>query len=243
MKRVFSVLAVSVLSVGIWAQTRTDGTRSDSQSEAQSNASSWEPVPGSTLIAAELWKAVDSKKAKAGDKIELRSTMDVLSHGTILIPRNTKVLGHVVEAKGTSKASPGGRLGWAFDVVILKDGRQLRMAAVVQALARPLHNPALDGGGLGSDSGGVPPASAGQGDDILRGIRLPRQTTGASDTDTASSGTSADRGTATALGTTSQGVIGIKGLTLKAEGATTLLLSEKDNIRLEAGTQVVLRAQ
>ncbi len=62
-------------------------------------------APG-TVIPAELSKSVDAKKLKAGDQIEAKTAADMLSDGKIVMPRNTKVLGHVTSAKAHSKDSP-----------------------------------------------------------------------------------------------------------------------------------------
>src|SRR5258708_4024431 len=47
------------------------------------------------VIAAELSKSLDARKNKVGDKVEAISTMDLLFHGQIVLPRDTKILGHV----------------------------------------------------------------------------------------------------------------------------------------------------
>lgn len=55
-------------------------------------------IPAGTIIPAALSKSVDAKKAKPGDKIEARITMDLLCNGKVVTPRDTKVIGHVTEA-------------------------------------------------------------------------------------------------------------------------------------------------
>src|SRR5258705_90091 len=67
--------------------------------DAAAPAQNSSQFPAGTVIPVELAKSVDSKKAKAGDKIEAKIPMDLLSHGKIVIPKNTKVIGHVTEAK------------------------------------------------------------------------------------------------------------------------------------------------
>lgn len=216
------------------------------QDSSRQDSSTANQIPASTVIAAELSKSVNTKKAKSGDRIEARTVMDVLSHGVILIPRNAKIVGHVTEAKASSKEAPGARLGLVFDRVILKDGRQLEVKAVLQALARPLHNAALDDGSLSNDNSGIPSASSGQDDDILRGVRMPSRAPGglSNDRDRASTDANVPLGrTTTALGPASQGVIGIKELTLNKDEAAPVLVSEKENIRLDSGMQIVLRTQ
>ncbi len=90
------------------------------------------------VISVELAKSLDARKIKANDKIEAKTVMDLLSHGQIVIPRNTKIIGHVTEAKAHSKQSPDSMVGISFDHVLMKDGRELPLQASVQAVARPL---------------------------------------------------------------------------------------------------------
>ena len=104
------------------------------------------PVPGTTanelgpgtILSVELSKSLDAKKLKANDKFEARTVIDLLAHGHIVIPRNTKIIGHVTEAKGHTKQSPGAVVGIAFDKALMKDGRELPLQAAVQAVGRPL---------------------------------------------------------------------------------------------------------
>ena len=58
-----------------------------------------------TMIVAELSKSLDAKKAKTGDPVEAKTTMDMLSQGKIVMPRNTRIVGHVTSAKAHSKES------------------------------------------------------------------------------------------------------------------------------------------
>lgn len=237
-----ALLALATISA---AQTVPASPSSAPGATTLQSSAADDKIPAGMVITAELSKSLDAKKAKPGDKIEARTAMDLLSHGTIVIPRDAKIIGHVTEAKANSKASPGASLGIAFDRVMVKGGRELQMQAVVQALGRPLQNPALAGGGLSNDNSGIAPASdASRERDIMGGMRLPSRSPAGSSAEDASSRDAAALGrTTTALGPTSQGVVGMKGLTLKSEGAASVVSSEKDNVRLDSGTQVILRTQ
>ena len=41
----------------------------------------------------------------------------------------------------------------------------------------------------------------------------------------------------------SQGIVGLKGLSLNRSGQVSVVSSRKDNIRLEGGTQLILRIE
>ncbi len=45
------------------------------------------------------------------------------------------------------------------------------------------------------------------------------------------------------LGASSQGVVGISGLTLTSSPQGSVVSSEKDNVRLDSGTQLMLKTQ
>ena len=208
-----------------------------SATEAQSS----NQFPEGTIIPAELSKSVDSKKAKVGDKIEAKVPADLLSHGKIVIPKNTKIVGHVTEVKAHSKESPDAMVGIAFDRISMKDGREVPIQAAVQAIARPLQSAALSTGAAndsaGMPSGGTPTYGGGGG---MGGERPPERVAsypGGTEVPLSQGGTVAP------LGPTSQGVVGMKGLSLKASGQASVISSETDNIHLESGTQLMLRTQ
>src|SRR6202048_326021 len=94
--------------------------------------------PSGTILSVELSKSLDAKKTKANDRVEAKTATDLLAHGQIVVPRNTKIIGHVTEAKARSKASPDSKIGITFDRMLLKDGREVPLQLSVQAIARPL---------------------------------------------------------------------------------------------------------
>ena len=117
------------------------------------------PASG-TLLSVELSKSLDAKKAKANDRVEARTATDLLAHGHIVVPRNTKIVGHVTEAKAHSKASPDSTIGITFDRMLLKDGREVPLQLTVQAIARPLQLGSPEGNTQRADRHGTRPCRA-----------------------------------------------------------------------------------
>ena len=201
-------------------------------------------IPAGTIIVAELSKSLDSKKAKAGDKVEAKTAVDLLSQGKIVIPRNTKIIGHVTDAKAHSKQSPDSMVGIVFDRIAMKDGHEVPIQAAVQAIARPLQSAALSNS-TGVDNTGMPsagpPSTAGGGMGSSAPSRSSERVPSipASGIDPSSPG----NGTPAPLGPTSQGVVGMKGLSLKPSDQGTVISSETDNVHLDSGTQLILRTQ
>lgn len=214
----------------------------DSSNQSQSS-NQW---PTGTIISAELSRSVDAKKAKVGDRIEAKLPADVLLHGKVVIPRNTKMIGHITEVKAHSKESPDSMIGIAFDRVVMKDGRELTIQVAVQAIGRPLQIAALSGDTVG-DGTGMPSASTSPTGGVAMGGSMPSRSperVASIPLDPASgANTASDRGTVAPLGPTSQGVVGVKGLSLKASGQSSVVSSQTDNVRLESGTQLILRTQ
>ena len=92
---------------------------------------------GSYLLV-ELSKSLKAKKLKPGDKIKAVVTQDVVSHGKVIIPVETELVGHVTEVSVHDESNPESRLGIVFDRIVLKHYHDINCQAVVQALAPPV---------------------------------------------------------------------------------------------------------
>src|ERR1700758_305541 len=122
-------------------------------------------APGS-VIPVQLSKTLDAKKVKNGDAVEAKVAEDLKTQkGDVLVPKDTKIVGHITEAQPRSKGQNESQLGIAFDHMILK-GTDVTMPMSIQAI---IGQSALNGGagnssqGEGSypapGAGGVPPGS------------------------------------------------------------------------------------
>jgi hypothetical protein len=221
---------------------------------AGSVASASAPAPASdklaagTVVSVELSKSLDARKSKANDRIEARTSMDLLMHGQIVIPRNTKIVGHVTEAKAHSKESPNSTVGIAFDRVLMKNGRELPLQAAVQAIARPLP-PAMP---LSSDdsmspaTSGIPSASQEQRPTMAGASGQPPNTYGTlypGGSRSPSDNSSSPNSSVSPLDPATKGVIGMKGFSLTTSGEVSVVSSNTENVHLDSGTQLILRVQ
>lgn len=190
-------------------------------------------APG-TVIPVELAKSLDSKKVNEGDPVTAKLAVDMLSGGTVIVPRDSKIAGHVTEAKSRSKGESESTLGITFDRLILKNGQEIPLHAVVQAVGAPIargpsmsenNNPRSNPGGYGSRPG-------------MGGTAQPSNAGGAQN----SEDQPANMGGTPTLPMNATGVVGISGLTLRTTSATSsTLASEKKNVKLDSGTQLLLR--
>ena len=217
-------------------------------SQPQSPSAS-SPIPSGTTLYAELDKSVDAKKAKQGDPVVAKTTQALLSQGRVVIPKGTKIIGHVTEAKPRTKEQPQSSLSLAFDHAVMKDGTQMPMAASIQALA-PAATVSLDQTLSGQDPGygntsGTRPSHGGMGGNGVGGMRTNVGT--APDPGSNSSGqipASTDPQVASGghLNPKSHGVIGLSGLTLAPPtGNSAQITSDRKNVKLDGGTEMLLR--
>jgi hypothetical protein len=249
-KGLFSAFVILVWAAISLAQISTEPTTANSPGQsAAANAQNPATPPGTppsgTLLSVELSKSLDARKSKANDRVEARTATDLLAHGQIVVPRNTKILGHVTEAKARSKTSPDSMVGLSFDRMLLKDGREVPLQVAVQAIARPLQ---LSSGSEGNMSRAERPASTaptmpGQrtpmGDASMPGVPSSYPGDLAPIPDPMGQSTS----TVIPLSPTSKGVVGMKGLALDTSGPAAVLSSNTGNVHLDSGTQLILRVQ
>ena len=244
MIRNFSLIAIIVYAVSFWGQAAPPpATGPDVKTSAA------DQLATGTSISAELSKALDAKKLKPNDKIEARTAVDLLSHGQIVIPRNAKIIGHVTEAKAHTKQSPDSMVGIEFDRVVMKDGRELALKVVVQAVGRPLQtsSPFAGDDSMSAGTSGIPSAAQAQ-RGTVPGSTSPNTASYPAGYPPHGASAPADQGgqlgsSVSPLGPTSQGVIGMKGLSLSAAGAASVLSSSTDNVHLDSGAQLILRVQ
>jgi hypothetical protein len=223
--------------------------RDNSQGGTSSNGSL---TNGSTMQAV-LTKPVDARRCKEGDQVFARTTNDVKSDGKVVIPKGSKLVGHVTQAKASSKDSAESTLGITFDKAMMKDGQEVPMHTVIQAVASAQNTTATD---LGNDSmmsqtSGAMAGTASSGG-LLRGVSSGVGATAGTVTNaTAGLGGTVNSTTSMAgslngkLTPSSNGVIGMPGLNLTSDMSNTtqgtLFTCKDHSVRLASGTQMVLK--
>ncbi|HSV25361.1 MAG TPA: hypothetical protein VLJ17_20335, partial [Xanthobacteraceae bacterium] len=94
-------------------------------------------APGS-VIPVQLTKSIDAKKAKTGDEVDARVTQDLKAgNGELVIPKDTKVVGHVTEVQARSKEQKESQVGIAFDHAVMKNGEDVTLPMSIQAIIAP----------------------------------------------------------------------------------------------------------
>ena len=176
-----------------------------------------------------LDKTLDFKTAKAGDKIALHLTRDLVVKGKTLLPRGTALSATVADVKD------GNTVSIVLDKAIPNSGQEVPLIGIIAAVATPPED--LTG-------------------DPFYGMNHsnePTQRTGnASVTSSASSGAAVQTAILkrkndpkSSLQEDSSGAIGIDGLKLNwvldKRPATTVMTAKKKNFKLSSGTEILLR--
>lgn len=235
-----------------------------SKHSSRDSASATQGLESGTTVNAVLAKPLDSRKCKPGDPVEATAAQDVKSDGNVVIRKGSHLVGHVTEVKSKGKGDANSSLGIVFDHAVLKDGQQVPMNSVVQALAAAQTSSvaslgddnfgAASGGSL-AGGGGVVSRGGATGGGLLGGVS---STAGAATGEVgnvggnatgvvgSSAGSTLNGGAVQgALSSTSTGVTGLKDLSL--EGAATnategsIITSPAKAVHLDSGTQMVLR--
>jgi hypothetical protein len=116
-------------------QGQASGSAAAASSASAQNGQANAALASGSAINAELTSPVDSKKAKAGDPVSAKTTEAVKSDGKTVIPKGTKLVGHVTQASARAKGESESALGIAFDKAVLKGGQEVPLNVAIQALA------------------------------------------------------------------------------------------------------------
>ena len=135
------------------------GASASSGTSAQAGSNSASLASG-TALNAELNSSVDSKKAKAGDQVVAHTTEAVKSEGKTIVPKGTKLVGHITQASAKAKGDSESALAIQFDKAILKNGQEMPLNVAIRALAAGQSNASAGSPGPDLDAMGNAGAAA-----------------------------------------------------------------------------------
>jgi hypothetical protein len=93
------------------------------------------PLCIGTAFNAVLTNELDTRKARPGDTVTAETAEDVAYQRSVVFPKGTKIIGHIVRATSGGRGRTGSALFVQFDKVVLKDGQEVILNAGIQALA------------------------------------------------------------------------------------------------------------
>jgi hypothetical protein len=234
---------------------------------AAQNRSEQLSLASGTAVNAQLIHSLDSKKARPGDVVAAQTTAAVKVNGKVVIPNNTKLVGHVTRASARAKGDPDSVLAVQFDRAVLKDGHEMPLQVTLQAMAPDQGTPLVSGDDLqpqGDIEGGAAGAGAAGNRGTVGGVG--GSTVGAASSGAASTvpRTTDQNGTVNStavearqlsgaltssgeLKPTSRGVYGLHGITLNSNAANAsegaVIISAGKSVHLDSGTQLLLVTQ
>ena len=208
-------------------------------------------APGS-VIPVELTKSIDAKKVKTGDAVEAKVTEDLKApSGMVVVPKDTKVVGHVTQVQPRSKEQKESQLGIVFDRAVVKNMGDVPLPMSVQAIIAPPSSNTDNSYGGGSPEpspgpgpGGMPAGNAGGRSPQMSGGMPAQTSTPSSSSGNLPSESSSGNSARPPINGNTQGVVGFSNLKLSPpanNGAGSVVSSDKNNVKLESGTFMLLR--
>ena len=92
------------------------------------------PLCVGTAFNATLTDPIDTGKAKTGDVVTSAVAEDVSYERTVVFPKGTKIVGHIIRAT-SGRGRAGSALFLQFEKAVLEDGEEITVNAGIQALA------------------------------------------------------------------------------------------------------------
>src|SRR5882762_6779740 len=142
-------------------QGQASGDASAASAASAKNGQANASLASGTAFNAALSSPIDSKKCKPGDPVNAHTTEAAKSEGKTVIPKGSKLVGHVTQASARGKGESESALGIAFDKAILKNGQEIPLNNVaIQAIASAQSSASAAGadmdtmGGMGASAAG-----------------------------------------------------------------------------------------
>lgn len=254
MKRLLlMILTVAVSASFAFAQVRSTHATSASNETSASAKGRDVNLASNTSLAAQLENSLDTRHAKVGDRVVLKTTEAVKQNGDTVVPKGARLLGHVTEVQQRTRENGESRLGVAFDR-LQKGALDMPITATIVSITQAqthenVGDSSLDSGTMSSSRARVSSSGdqrSGGGSGLLGGVG--NTVGGVVNTTTSTAGnvagttTNAVGSTVGATTNTAGNLTGsLRGLQItqssraSADGGSTLSLGT-GNLKLESGT-------
>jgi len=150
MRRIlFAILTIAVVSVVVAAQkTKTNADADASNTSAAKKQGRQIDLQSETRLTAQLQSALDTKHAKVGDRVILKTTEAVKQNGQTVIPQGAQLLGRVTDIQKETESTGESHISLLFDR--LRSGSsEIPITATILSVTHgrtrgPANNAALD---------------------------------------------------------------------------------------------------
>lgn len=139
------------------AALNASGRGNNASASGEGNASgSMEMRP----VTGELEGKLDSKTAKPGDQVFLKTDKKVQTADGTVIPKGSRLVGHVTEVQSHEKGHPDSHLGLQFDRAELKGGQSMAIHSMIESM-QPSASAIADSSMAATDAIDTPMAGGG----------------------------------------------------------------------------------
>jgi len=240
-RALWGVLGGAVLATCTFA-LRLPATAPSRTEEKQSTKEPSAGLPEGATMNAELRTSLDAKKAKEGDKVEAYTTEAVKFGGEVILPRGTKLLGHVTQAAARAKGDDRSALAIQFDKAVVKKDQEMPLSVKLVAIAAAERE---FSGMTPSNSDPMADRGAAAAGGSPMGAARPQPPPSNVPSFPAADADAAKPGAGGPLAPDSRGVYGLRDLQLLTEAASTgeqnaVITSSGKDVRLDSGTRLLL---
>ena len=192
-----------------------------------------------------LTTSVDTKSATVGQQLTFRIVADVVVKGVVVVPRDSTLYARISDVQAKSKDQSQSALAIVIEKAKRPDGIEVPLQAIIAAVAAPKENSLSSDPTYGMLHSNEPKMSGSGAGAASRTGDLTASSKASATAAVATAGINGPMEEGFLLNESSAGAIGYEGLTLSwglaAPPPFTIFVSKNKSIKLNAGTQVLLR--
>jgi len=201
-------------------------------------------TPSVSTVFAVLTKSIESKSATVGQELSLKTISDIVVKGELVIPKGSDLLGHIKEVAVKNKDASQSLLSVIIEKAVVTNGAEVPLQAIIAAVAAPQDN-SLDADPTYGMMHSNEPRMSGSAAGASRSGGLSASSKASSNAAVATAEFKGRMDHGLLLDADSQGAIGYDGLSISWQLTTpppiTVFASKSKNVKLAAGTQMLLR--
>jgi hypothetical protein len=201
-------------------------------------------TPAVSTVFAVLTKSIESKSATVGQELSLKTITDIVVKGELVVAKGSTLLGRVKEVVIKTKEAPQSVLAVIIEKAVANNGSEVPLQAIIAAVAAPQNN-SLDSDPTYGMMHSNEPKMAGSAGSASRTGGLSASSKAGSNAAVATAELKGSMDHGLLLDADSQGAVGYEGLSISWQLTTpppvTVFAIKGKNVKLDAGTQVLLR--
>lgn len=129
------MLGIFVLTTGVaMAQTQASALSSAGAQASAASRAGQATVASGSKINAVMKSNLDARKAHVGDAVTAESTEALKSHGKVIVPKHSRLLGHVTSVSANGKGKAASSVGVLFDEAVTPKGEHIPLQAGISSV-------------------------------------------------------------------------------------------------------------